>query len=82
MKSKQLANVLIKILGLSVLAHGLPSIISAFVSVLQSRGIGLASRGEYYWWYPVSAALQLVIGIFCIIKSREISEFLFKDEVD
>ena len=78
MKSKQLANVLIKILGLSVLVHGIPSIISGLLSMLQVRGMG--SQGSYFWLYPLSPVIVVAIGIYFIAKSRDVAAFLFKDE--
>jgi len=65
MRSKQLANVLIKILGLSLVVHGIPGVIGV-------------------WYSSLFNGLQLVLlpalGIFLIVKSRVIAEFLFKNE--
>jgi hypothetical protein len=77
MKSKQLANVLIKILGLSVLVHSLPGIITGLYNAAHVRGVG--GPGDY-WFYPVSSVVLAAIGISLIIKSRAVAEFLFKDE--
>ena len=78
MKSKQLANVLIKILGLSVLVHGIPSILTGLLTLSQARGVG--SRGEYFWLYPLSSVVLVAIGIYFIVKSRDVTAILFKDE--
>ena len=77
MKSKQLANVLIKILGLSVVVHGIPSVFTGLMSLLQVSDLG--SR-NYYWLYPLSSVVLVVIGIALIVRSRDIAAFLFKDE--
>ena len=67
MKSKQLANVLIKILGLSMLVHDIPGFLTvAYMSLAN------------FLVLAVSAAL----GVFLIVKSRDIAEFLFKNEAD
>ena len=78
LKSKQLANVLIKILGLSVLVHGIPSIITGLFSLVQVRGVG--SRGDYFWLYPLSSVVLVAIGVYLIVKSRDVTACLFKDE--
>jgi len=81
MKSKQLANVLIKILGLSVLVEGIPSILNGLFSLLQIRGSGsqIGNMG-YYWLYPLSSVVTVVLGVYLIIKSREVAEYLFKGD--
>lgn len=80
MKTKQLANILIKILGLSALVHGIPSFLAQLLPVLRVVG----SHGNVYWndyWvYPLSSAVSVAIGIYLIVKSRAVAAFLFKDE--
>jgi hypothetical protein len=78
MKSKQLANVLIKILGLSVLVHGIPSIITGLLTLVHARGVG--SRGDYFWLYPLSSVVLVAIGVYLIVKSRDVVELLFKGD--
>ena len=80
MKTKQLANILVKILGLSVLVHAIPSIISGLLPFLQAIGSHGNFYSNYFWLYPLSSVISVVIGIYLIIKSREITAFLFKDE--
>jgi len=78
MKSKQLANVLIKILGLSVFVHSIPSIIGALASYVQRSG---EIHGPHdYWLYPVSSVVLVALGVYLIVKSRDVAEFLFKNE--
>ncbi len=80
MNQKQLANVLIKILGLSICVDGLVRMVSGFLNlfaVLTSRG-GFGSL--YTWFNPFVGLVPLVIGILFIFLSRAIAEFLFKDE--
>ena len=73
MKSKQLANVLIKILGLSVIVHGIPSIVMGFVS---SLSLARASAGLGVWNYPLSSVAVVVIGLLLIIQSRAVADIL------
>ena len=81
MKTKQLANILIKILGLSVIVHGIPSIITGFLPMLQAIGRSSSGGfGGFYWLYPFSSVILVVIGIYLIVKSRDVAAFLFKDE--
>lgn len=75
MNSQQLANVLIKILGLSVFVHNIPSLVQALFAFSQAQG-GAPLR---LWVYPASSALMLVIGFYLIISSRSLAENLFKE---
>jgi hypothetical protein len=84
MKTKQLANILIKIVGLSVIAHGIPSVLSGFVTMIQA--VGRAGNynyaSNYLWLYPLSSLVAMAVGIYLIVKSREVTALLFKDEAD
>jgi len=80
MKTKQLANILIKILGLSVIVHGIPSILTGLLTVLQSGGLG--TRGSYFWLYPLSSVVLLATGVYLVLKSRYVTAYLFKDEAE
>ncbi len=82
MKSKQLANVLIKVLGLSVCLHAIPGIITGIFSVFFSgpfQGGGIFAR---ILLTLMSIGLEAVVGVFLIINSRKVAEFLFKGEED
>ena len=79
MKTKQLANVLIKILGLSVIVQGVPIILSGLLSMLQFGGVG--SGGAYnYFLHLLPTLIMVAIGIYLLVKSRAITAALFKDE--
>ena len=80
MKSKQLANVLIKILGLSVLVHAIPSILSGLLPMFQTIGSHGGVYLNYNWIYPSSSLVSVAIGIYLVVKSRAVTAFLFKDE--
>jgi Mg2+ and Co2+ transporter CorA len=77
MKSKQLANVLIKILGLSVVIHSIPTIITGLFNMMRVRGIGMPGES---WLYPVSSVVLLALGIFLILQSRCVTDLLFKND--
>jgi hypothetical protein len=84
MKTKQLANILIKILGLSVIIHGIPSVITGIPTMLHnmgrsSPGVNYTGVG-YIWLYGFSSVILVVIGICLVVKSREVAAFLFKGE--
>jgi len=80
MKTRQLANILIKILGLSIVVHGIPSIISAIFYVVRSnKSYGSPGLSDY-WAFPITSVLLLAIGAYLMVKSRDIAAYLFKDE--
>jgi hypothetical protein len=78
MKSRQLANVLIKILGLSMFASGIPGIISVLLGVMQVRGMS----GSGVFIVFLSSLISPAIGIWLILQSRIVAEFLFSGEVE
>ena len=80
MKTKQLANILIKILGLSVLVHAIPSFINALIPMLQAIAHPVIAIWNYYWLRPLADMVSVAIGIYLILKSRDVTAFLFKDE--
>ncbi len=83
MKSKPLANVLIKILGLSLGVHSIPTLISgivgAFASSLSTAPVRMGSSGRFT---PLFAGtlVELALGIALILKSKDVAEYLFKRE--
>jgi hypothetical protein len=77
MKTKQLANVLIKILGLSVVVHSIPSIITAIYSVVRARPFGVPGDS---WFFLFPLLLLTAIGVYLVIQSRQVTGFLFQNE--
>ncbi len=76
MKPKELANVLIKILGLSLCAESVAPIINEILAVYANRG-----NGNVLWWSAFAYGLpKAIIGIIFIVKSRAIVRVLFRDE--
>jgi hypothetical protein len=89
MKPKQLANVLIKILGISVIVHAMPSFLTGLFAELLGFFSGLASSatrssGSYSLTFPFASGLagivSIAIAIVLIVKSRKIAEYLFSDD--
>jgi hypothetical protein len=79
MKPKQLANVLIKILGLSMCAHGIPSIIDYLI--YGTGGFSNGTRNSAVMLLQIIMGLvPIAIGIYLIVRSRWLVEKLFKDE--
>ena len=81
MKSTQLANVLIKVLGLSVCLYAIPMFVSGIV-------VGVSTFGMLKWDIAIirilssaiGAAVQAVMGILLIVKSQKLAGLLFKGE--
>jgi hypothetical protein len=91
MKPKQLANVLIKVLGLSVCVRGFPAIVAAVVGAVEVliRGMqdGHSSMGQFPIWtysmtYLIQSLIEFIAGILLIGYSRWLTDKLFKDEAE
>jgi hypothetical protein len=82
MKSKQLANVLINVLGFYICLLAIPSCVSGILYGFSSLGTktdttGMAMR---MGTYAIGAGVQAAVGVVIIIKSRKIAGFWFKAE--
>jgi hypothetical protein len=77
MTPKQLANVLIKILGLSLSIGSIPMLTIGLINTTQT---GYGRQNLYNWLSPLSSSIAIAIGIFLIIKSPTVAAFLFKNE--
>lgn len=88
MKPKQLANVLIKILGLSLIAHGIPTLLSNVIAWLQFTSdnhlpaFADVGRNSHYWLVVLYSLFPIIIGIIFVVYSRWLSEKLLKDEAE
>jgi hypothetical protein len=82
MKPKQLANVLIKILGLSFCVDGVVRAASGILNLFAMLTIRNGLSSVYIWLNPLSGLLLAVIGFLFIVLSRPIADFLFKDEAE
>jgi hypothetical protein len=80
MKSKQLANVLIKIIGLYVCLCAIPGLVSGVLAFFAFDMGGKNERILSALSYSIGDAVQVLVGVFLIIKSRKLSDFWFKNE--
>ena len=80
MKSKQLGNVLIKLLGLSILIQGAPSLITGLCWKLIAPSNAPDSVGISSWAYVITSFVQVFIGMFLISSSRGIADWLLRAE--
>jgi hypothetical protein len=79
MKSKQLANVLIKIIGLYVCLCVIPSLVSGILIASEYPLVAKSTEGIdgiiRIVSYSIGDAVQAVVGIFLIVKSRKLAEY-------
>ncbi len=85
MKSKQLANVLIKITGLYISVFAIPALVAGIVVWLTSYSLwAQTNKGGTLIAEMLSAlvrtAVQAGLGIFLIVLSRQIAGYLFTNE--
>jgi putative Mn2+ efflux pump MntP len=74
MKTKQLANILIKVLGLSLCVQSVMHFVTGIFNILVN------SKVPFLWSNFVSGAILAGIGILFIVQSREVASFLFKND--
>lgn len=85
MKSKQLANVLLKILGFSVCLYAIPSCVSGILVAMtrpEATGSNQVAAVLHILAYPIGAAVQFAIGITIIVKSQTVAGWMFKSDQD
>jgi len=81
MKSKTLANVLIKILGLYICLCALPSVLGDLIAAFVD--VGPEKTGSVYWRFipfAISYGVQLICGIIIILSSRKVAGLLFRED--
>jgi hypothetical protein len=76
MNQKQLANVLVKILGLSLCTQGVLHIVSVIISSI----VTVAARNSVLLLNLLSGLILGAVGVLLIVQSRRICDKLFKDE--
>jgi hypothetical protein len=83
MNSKQLATVLIKLLGLSLLVREGPGFLAAMIA-MAVRAMNVDKNMSYdpaeIWLYPLTSGLFIPLGIYLIVRTRRVVECLFKNE--
>ena len=80
MKSKQLANVLIKLLGLSICIYAIPSCALGFFVMLSDKS---ASKDITVLGISATAAeavVQVIVGVVIISISQKIAGLMFKSD--
>jgi hypothetical protein len=81
MKSKQLANVLIKIIGLYVCLCAIPNFVSGIlIAFVPSVGAKWSEEMIRIVSYAMGDAVQAAVGILLIVKSRKLAQYWFKNE--
>lgn len=80
MKSKQLANVLIKMLGLSVCLYAIPSCIAGILVQILPSGAPKPDFVMRIFTSAVGAGVQAIVGIVIIAMSHKIAGLLFKTD--
>ncbi len=87
MKPRQLANVLIKILGLSLCAHGISPAIELFLQIFgsdlsfpMSRNMSSLMSGNFQPYLLLANFIPVGIGLILIVLSKTIAAILFSDE--
>ena len=74
MKPKLLANVLIKVLGISICAHGVVALVNNVIYTTGRIYPNVMLFQIIVWLAPFA------VGIFLIVRSRWLTDKLFKDE--
>jgi len=80
MKQSQLANVLIRILGLYFCVDGGVRIISGALNLLAALASLRAFGSLYTWIAPLTGMIMAAIGLLLILSSRALADIMFKDE--
>ena len=80
MKSKQLANVLIKIIGLYICLIAIPSFVSGILLFLSQFGVKWDEKLLGTLSFAIGSTVQAVVGVILIVNSRKIAGFWFKNE--
>ena len=80
MKQNQLANVLIKVLGLYFCVDGFVRIVSGVLNLLAVMTSRSGYGSLYAWVAPFTGMIMAAIGLLLVLLSRAIADTLFKDE--
>jgi hypothetical protein len=80
MKSRQLSNVLIKILGFYICIGAIPSCVSGICLVIATKGVTASDILFRTFSYAIGYGVQAVVGIIIIAMSGKISGWMFKSD--
>ena len=81
MKSRQLANVLIKMLGLSVCLYAIPSCVASVILTLSAAEVPKTDIVAIQLFKStIVAGVETVFGIMIIAASRKIAGWMFRSD--
>jgi hypothetical protein len=80
MKSRQLANVLIKIVGFYICICAIPSCVGGICLAIETKGFTTSDLIMRTFSFAIGYGIQAVVGIIIIAMSRKISGWMFKSE--
>jgi hypothetical protein len=80
MKSRQLANVLIKILGLSICLYAIPMCVAGIASIFLSRSMTQAEATGITIGDAIGTGVQALFGLLVIAKSQKIAGWMFNED--
>jgi hypothetical protein len=80
MKSRQLANVLIKIVGFYICICAIPSCVSGIGMAIATKGITASDFVMRSFSFSIGYGIQAVVGIIIIAMSQKISGWMFKSD--
>jgi membrane protein implicated in regulation of membrane protease activity len=80
MKSKQLANVLIKVAGFLICLFAIPNFIGAMIFGLSTIGLNNSVSLMQIFSSSISFGLMAVFGVVVIAVSHKITERMFKND--
>ena len=84
MNQKQLANVLIKVVGVLVCAESVGGVFSAVLTMIQlltDHARGYSQHNNLtVWTYPLMHLIQPVVGVWLVMRSRWLADKLFPDD--
>jgi hypothetical protein len=83
MNAKQLANILVKIVGLDMCAHAVPQLVAlAWVQLgnVIRAGVSLPMQVNLLTTSIGVPLMSLIIGVFMIISSSVVTNWLFETE--
>lgn len=70
----RLTRILIRLLGVSLIAHGIAGVLSGFITFMQTTGLPRSTA--VFWIVPASAAIGIVVGIVLIRLSDRLANSL------
>jgi len=80
MKSKQLANVLIKMLGLSICLYAIPTCVAGIITAFSAASVTKSETAMFTIGDAIGTGVQALFGLVIIAKSRAIAGWMFKND--